>query len=193
MQTDNPVAYIPSIGKTVVKKVGTRAETVIDLSLNESSYGASALALKATRERCNRLFRYPDPASTDLRNAIGQAHDLDPGQIVCGNGSEELLDVIGRLYARSGDEILFSQYSFMQFPIVAMRVGATPVSSREEKLTTIVDALLDKVSDRTKIVFLANPNNPSGTYIPKDEVRRLRDNLPAHVVFVIDSAYAEYA
>lgn len=193
MQKTSPTAYVSSIGKTVVKKVGARPDQIIDLSLNESSFGASPLAVEATKNRCNRLFRYPDPASTELRQAIGQAHDLDPAQIVCGNGSEELLDVIGRLYARPGDEILFSEYSFMQFPIVAMRVGATPVMSREENLTTVVDDLLEKLSDKTKIVFLANPNNPSGTYIPKDEVKRLRDSLPSNVVLVIDSAYSEYA
>ncbi len=188
-----PTVYVPSISKTVVKKVGARPGQIIDLSLNESSFGASPLAVEATKTRCERLFRYPDPASTELRKAIGQAHDLDPARIVCGNGSEELLDVIGRLYARPGDEILFSEYSFIQFHIVAMRVGATVVTSAEKNLTTVVDALLDKLSARTKIVFLANPNNPSGTYISKDEVRRLRDNLPTDVVLVIDSAYSEYA
>ncbi len=193
MQMKTPTAYVPAIGKTVVKKVGARPAQIIDLSLNESSFGASPLAVEATKARCDQLFRYPDPASTELRKAIGQALDLDPARIVCGNGSEELLDVIGRLYARPGDEILFSEYSFMQFHIVAMRVGATAVTSAEKDLTTVVDALLDKLSAKTKIVFLANPNNPSGTYIPKTEVQRLRDNLPTDVVLVIDSAYAEYA
>ncbi|MCP4185574.1 MAG: aminotransferase class I/II-fold pyridoxal phosphate-dependent enzyme [Hyphomicrobiales bacterium] len=192
MMTIKPEAYIRSIGKSVVKKVGTRSEKIIDLSLNESSFGASTLALEACQKRCSRLFRYPDPASTDLRNAIGQAFDLDPERIACGNGSEELLDIIGRLYAGRGDEILYSENSFMQFPIVAMRVGAKAVTSHEKNLTTVVDALLEKVSDKTKIVFLANPNNPSGTYVPKNEVKRLRDNLPRSVVLVLDSAYCEY-
>jgi len=145
-----PVPYMPAIGISVVKKAGARPAKIIDLSLNESSFGASSLATVKTQERCERLFRYPDPASTVLRKAIGAAYDLNPDYLVCGNGSEELLDIIGRLYARPGDEILFSQNSFMQFPIVAMRVGAKVVTSSEENLTTVVDTLLAKVTDKTK-------------------------------------------
>lgn len=188
-----PQPYIPDIAVSVVKKVGVATpRQVIDLSLNESSFGMSPLAQTAAQDRCERLYRYPDPASTELRRAIGATYGLDPERIICGNGSEELLDIIARLYARPGDEILFSEYSFMQFPIVTMRVGATAVTAPETDLTTVVDTLLERVTDKTRIVFLANPNNPSGTYIPADEVRRLRDNLPPSVVFVIDSAYAEY-
>lgn len=193
MSTARPQPYIPDIEVSVVKKASPGMPPKrIDLSLNESSFGVSPKATAAAQERSERLYRYPDPASTELRHAIGRTYGLDPEQIICGNGSEELLDIIGRLYARLGDEILFSEYSFMQFPIVAMRVGATPVKAPEADLTTVVDTLLERVSDKTRIVFLANPNNPSGTYIPADEVRRLRDGLPSSVVFVIDSAYAEY-
>jgi histidinol-phosphate aminotransferase len=137
-------------------------------------------------------MRYPDPASTDLRQAIGRRYDLPPDDLVCGNGSEELLDIIGRLYARPGDEILFSDHGFLQFAIVALRVGATPVRAAERGLTADIDTLLAAVTPRTRILFLANPNNPTGTHVDAAELRRLRDGLPGDVVLVIDSAYAEY-
>jgi histidinol-phosphate aminotransferase len=188
-----PEPYIPDIGKTVVQNVAVgRVNRVVNLSLNESAYGASPLAVAATKKRAEKLERYPDSASTELRRALGRHHDLDPERILCGNGSEELLDVIGRAYARPGDEILFTEYGFLQFHIVAMRVGATPVTAPERDHTADVDALLAALSERTKVLYLANPNNPTGTWISAAELERLREGVPASVVLVIDSAYAEY-
>ena len=189
-----PVAYIPGGGKAVVKHVVTPdGRPRIDLSLNESSYGASPLAAAAAGARVRRLNRYPDPASSDLRRAIGKTYGLDPEQITCGNGSEEIIDIIGRLFARGADdELLFSEYAFLQFPIVAMRVGATAVRVPMPGLTNNVDCLLAGLTPRTRVVFLANPDNPTGTWIPVSEIRRLHENLPADVVLVIDSAYGEY-
>ena len=189
-----PHPYIPQIGKAVVKQTAAAPDRPLtDLSLNESSYGASPLAEAAAAARAKRLHRYPDPASTALREAIGRRYELEPDKIVCGNGSEELLDAVGRIYARPGDEILFTEYGFMQFPIVAMRVGATPVTAPERELVADVDALLAQVRERTRIVFIANPNNPSGTYITADAMRRLAAGLPRSVVLVIDSAYVDAA
>jgi len=189
-----PIPYIPEIGKSVVKKVTAGAGvTLIDLSLNESSFGASPRATAAAKQRSDRLMRYPDPASTELRQAIGKRFGLDPDCIVCGNGSEEIIDIISRLYARPGDEILFPTISFLQFPIVAMRTGATPVPAPvDSDFKADVDALLSRVGDATRIVFVDNPNNPLGTYLAGSALRRLRDALPSQVVLVIDSAYAEY-
>ena len=138
------------IGMAVVKKVmaGDGGE-LTDLSLNESSYGASPLALEAALARSHSLNRYPDPASAALRAAIGETHGLDPGRIVCGNGSEELIDLLARIYARPGDEILYTEYGFMQFPIVTMRVGATAVVAPEVSLRTDVDALIARLGERT--------------------------------------------
>ncbi len=188
-----PLAYMPEIGKAVVRKVAVAGKRpVLDLSLNESSHGASPLAVAAATARCQRLMRYPDPASALLRQALGRRFDLPPDDLVCGNGSEELLDIIGRLYARPDDEILFTDHGFLQFPIVALRVGATPVRAAERRLTADIDALLAAVTERTRILFLANPNNPTGTHVGAADLRRLRDGLPGHVVLVIDSAYAEY-
>ncbi len=193
MSMTAPEPYIPPIGLTVVKKVPVgRVNRVINLSLNESALGASPRAIEAAVIRAQSLERYPDALSTALRRALGRVHHIDPERIICGNGSEELLDVIGRVYARPGDEILYPEYGFLQFAIVTMRVGATPVTAPERDLRIDVDALLERVTERTKIVFVANPNNPTGTAIPMSEFRRLRDGLPASVVFVFDAAYAEY-
>ncbi len=194
-KSSHPDAYVPDIGVAVVKKVtdGSGTGPLTDLSLNESSYGASPKALAAAAKRGALLNRYPDPASKDLRAAIASAYGFDPDRLVCGNGSEELIDVIARLFARPGDEVLFSERGFMQFPIVARRVGATEVTAPERDLVPQVDELLARITDRTKIVFLANPNNPSGTYLAKDELHRLCAGIAPHIVFVIDSAYAEYA
>ncbi len=190
-----PDAYTPEIGFAVVKTVkGIGASgPLTDLSLNESSYGASPKALAAAAERGALLNRYPDPASEELRAAIGKAYGLDPDHLVCGNGSEELIDVAARLFARPGDEVLFSERSFMQFPIVTRRVGATEVIAPERDLVPQVDELLAQITAKTKIIFLANPNNPSGTYMTKAELHRLCAGIPPHVVFLIDSAYAEFA
>jgi histidinol-phosphate aminotransferase len=187
-----PEPYIPPIAITVVKPAAPGRRVVHDLSLNESSFGASPAARAAVEARAARLHRYPDPASSELRRAIGRAYGLEPERVVCGNGSEELLDVIGRLYARPGDEILFSRYGFVQFPIVTIRVGATAVTAPEAGLVTDVEALLAAVTPRTRLVFLANPNNPTGTWIGREALVQLRDGLPGDVVLVIDSAYAEF-
>ena len=190
-----PRSYVPDSGMAVVKKVmvGEGEAPLIDLSLNESSYGASPTAMAAGLERCQRLERYPDPASGALRQAIGETYGFAPDQIVCGNGSEELLDIVARIFARPGDEILFCDRSFLQFPIVTARVGATAVRAPERELAPEADALIERITDKTKILFLGNPDNPTGRYMPADELARLVEAVPAEVLLVIDSAYAEYA
>ena len=192
--TKKPFSYIAPGAPTVVKAGGVKNldQPILNLSTNESSFGASPLVLEAIQERANNPHRYPDPSSTDLRDAIGEAFGLDPELITCGNGSEEVIDGIARVYSRPGDEILFSEYGFLQFPIVAYRTGATPVKAPARDLKTDVDSLLAAVTEKTKIVFVANPDNPTGTWIPTTEIRRLRDNLPGNVVLVVDSAYCEY-
>jgi histidinol-phosphate aminotransferase len=149
--------------------------------------------MAAGLERCQRLERYPDPASRHLREALGEVYGFDPDHLVCGNGSEELLDIIARIFARPGDEILFCDRSFLQFPIVTMRVGATPIKAPERDLAPEADALIERITDKTKILFLGNPDNPTGRYMPADELARLVEAVPPEVLLVIDSAYAEYA
>lgn len=136
---------------------------------------------------------YGNPSCEHLRKTIGNTYGIDAEQIVCGNGSEELLDIVGRCFARAGDEIVISEFGYIQFPIVANRVGATLVKAREVQYTSHVDNLLAAVTDNTRIVFLANPNNPTGTMISEAELRLLAQSLPTHIVLVIDLAYGEFA
>src|SRR5207302_634552 len=138
------------------------------------------------------LEDYPDGGATELREAIGRAFGLDPARIVCGAGSDDLLNLLARAYLRDGDEAIHTTHGFLVYPIATLGTGATPVVAPETKYTADVDAILARVTKRTKIVFLANPNNPTGTYIPFNEVKRLHKGLPANVLLVLDAAYAEY-
>ncbi|MCW5749157.1 MAG: histidinol-phosphate transaminase [Alphaproteobacteria bacterium] len=166
--------------------------TVMKLSSNEGALGPSPKAMAAYTKAASELHRYPDGGSEKLRAAIGRHYGLDPARIVCGAGSDELLNLLVRAYCGQGDELLYSAHGFLMYPLNAKGVGATPVAAPETDYRTDVDAMLAKVSDKTKVVCLANPNNPTGSYITKDEVRRLHDGLPRHVLLVIDAAYAEY-
>jgi histidinol-phosphate aminotransferase len=165
---------------------------VFKLSSNETPLGPSRHATAAYREMADRLQDYPDGASTALREAIGRAFGLDPDRIVCGAGSDDLLNLIADAYLRDGDEAIHTTHGFLVYPIATLGSGATPVAAPETNYTADVDAILSLVSERTRIVFLANPNNPTGTYAPFDEIKRLRRGLPSHVLLVLDAAYAEY-
>ncbi len=179
-------AYVPGKSKLAGKK------RVIKLASNEAALGPSPLALKAYRAAARGLDRYPDGGCTALREAIGTRHGLDPARIVCGAGSDEVLYNLARAYAGPGDDILMTRHGFSMYPIIAHSVGARPVAAPETALTADVDALLACVTDKTRLLYLANPNNPTGTYIPESELRRLRAGLREDVVLVIDSAYGEF-
>ena len=163
------------------------------LSSNESPLGPSPKALAAYRELAGRLHRYPDGGCTALRRAIGRRFNLDPELVACGAGSDELISLLVRAYAGPGDEVLHSQHGFLMYPLAALAAGAHPVAAPERDLVADVDALLAAVTSRTRLVFLANPNNPTGSHLPAGELQRLRAGLPPDVVLVIDAAYAEYA
>ena len=165
---------------------------VIKLSSNENPLGPSPRAIEAFKALADRLHEYPDGGSTRLREAIAHRYGLDAARIVCGGGSDELLSLLARGYAGPGDEVIYTEHGFLMYPIVTKSVGATPVVVKETNLTADIDAILEAVTPRTRIVFLANPNNPTGTYVPAEEVERLRASLPASVLLVIDAAYAEY-
>jgi histidinol-phosphate aminotransferase len=164
----------------------------IKLASNESALGPSPRAVEAYKSCATLLYRYPDGGQHALRAAIAGRHGFSPENIVCGNGSDELLALLAKGYAGEGDEVLYSAHGFLMYPIVALAVGATPIAAPERDLRTDVDALLARVTARTKIVFIANPNNPTGSMIAASEMARLREGLPADVLLVIDAAYAEF-
>jgi histidinol-phosphate aminotransferase len=165
---------------------------VIKLASNEGAFGPSPRAIEALRAAAATAHRYPDGHCTALRRALGVAFSLDPARIVCGAGSDELLALLARAYAGPGDEVVHTVHGFAIYPIVALGAGAAPVAVAERKLTADVDALVDAVTPATRIVFLANPNNPTGTLLDASEMRRLRETLPETVLLVIDAAYAEF-
>jgi histidinol-phosphate aminotransferase len=168
------------------------AVRVFKLSSNETPLGPSPRAVAAYHAAAEHLADYPDGAATALRAAIGRAFGLDPERIVCGAGSDDLLHLIAAAYLRDGDEAIHTTHAFLIYPIAILGSGATPIVAPERNHTADVDAMLAALSERTKIVFLANPNNPTGTYVPFDEVKRLHRGLPPHVLLVLDAAYAEY-
>ena len=178
--------YVP--GKSTAPGVAR----VIKLSSNESPLGPSPKAIAAYKAVADHLEDYPDGASTELREAIGRAFGLDPGRIVCGAGSDDLLNLLADAYLSDGDEAVHTTHAFLVYPIATLGSGAKPIVAAEKNYTADVDAMLAAVSERTKVVFLANPNNPTGTYVPFDEIKRLHRGLPPHVLLVLDAAYAEY-
>ncbi|CDL01380.1 histidinol-phosphate aminotransferase [Magnetospirillum gryphiswaldense MSR-1 v2] len=165
---------------------------VIKLSSNEGALGPSPKAMEAFRAQAADMHRYPDGGATRLRAALAARWGVDAERIVCGAGSDELLGMLCRAYAGPGDEVLYSAHGFLMYAIAAKSCGATPVTAPEVDLTASVDNLLAAVTPRTKILFLANPNNPTGTYLSADEVARLRAGLRPDILLVIDAAYAEF-
>lgn len=162
------------------------------LSSNESPLGPSPAAVAAYRELAEETHLYPDGSATALRNAIGGRYGLNPDNIVCGAGSDELLQLLTRAYLGVGDEAVYTQYGFLVYPIAIMASGATPVVAPEIEHTANIDQIIGCLTERTKIVFLANPNNPTGTYVPIEEVRRLHAAMREDCLLVLDAAYAEY-
>jgi len=164
----------------------------IKLSSNENPFGPSDRAREAFSRAVHFLHRYPNTDHRALRTAIGEVHGLDPDRIICGAGSDEIIHFLCQAYAGPGDEVLFTEHGFLMYRISAMAAGATPVAVRERERTTDVDALLAGTTERTKLVFVANPNNPTGTMIGLSELERLANGLPPQAILVIDGAYAEY-
>jgi histidinol-phosphate aminotransferase len=164
----------------------------IKLASNESALGPSPTAVAAVRDAAATLHRYPDGACQALRTALAGHYGLDAARIVCGAGSDELITLLARAYAGPGDEVLYTEHGFLMYPIAAVAVGARAIAAPEAALTADPDALLALVGPGTRIVFLANPNNPTGTYLSTDALRDLRRRLPDNVLLVLDVAYAEY-
>ncbi len=186
---DGILAIAPYVGGDAVVEGAART---IKLSSNESAIGPSPAAIEAYRKLGGELHRYPDGASEALRATIAEVHGLQPERIITGNGSDEIICTLIAAYAGPGNEVLYSRHGFLMYPIGAMAAGATPVQAAERDYTASVDALLSEVNERTRMVCLANPNNPTGTYVGVDALRRLHAGLPSDVLLVIDSAYAEF-
>jgi len=188
-----PKSWIAAIAPYVPGKAASDdGRPVVKLSANENPLGTSPAARAAFAESWADLATYPDPGAAKLREAIARVHGLDPARVVYGTGSDELLHIAASAYAGPGDEILYVRYGFSVYEIAARRVGATPVVAPDKDYGTDVDALLALVTERTRVVFLANPNNPTGTMTPRAEIARLHAGLPSDVLLVIDQAYAEY-
>ncbi len=178
-------AYVPG------KAHADDGRPLVKLSANENPLGTSEAALAALAE-AGTPADYPDPDSKALRAALGELHGIDARRIVCGTGSDELLNLAAQAFAGPGDEVVHVRYGFSVYEIAGKRCGAEVVVAPDKDYGTDVDALLACVTERTRVVFLANPNNPTGTYLPREEVARLHAALPSDVLFVLDQAYAEY-
>jgi histidinol-phosphate aminotransferase len=177
--------YIPGKSKVGDKKV-------IKLSSNENALGASPKALIAYIEHAKDVFRYADGSSTLLREKIAQKNNINANQIVCGAGSDEIIALLTSSFASVGDEIIYSEHGFLMYPISGQRVGAKAIKVKEKNLKTDVDAIINAVNKKTKIIFIANPNNPTGSYLNKDEINKLVSNIPSNVLIVLDHAYQEF-
>jgi histidinol-phosphate aminotransferase len=164
----------------------------IKLSSNENCFGAPESAIAALQGETVRLERYPDGGALLLREALAKKHTLPVEQIVCGCGSDELLQLIGRAYLSPGDEVLFSAHGFLTYKLIALQNQAKPVMVKEDDLCANVDRMLAEITEGTRLVFVANPNNPTGYMMPKDDLYRLHAGLPKNVLLVVDAAYAEY-
>ena len=179
-------AYVPG------KSAAPGATRAFKLSANETPLGPSPQAIAAARDMIEESALYPEGSSRNLREAIGAHYNLDPARIIAGAGSDEVLELLALAYIGPQDEGLYSQYGFLEYKIVTLSAGGQPVVAPEKNYTANVDALLSCVTSKTKLVFLANPNNPTGSYLPEKEIRRLAASLPKQTILVLDAAYAEY-
>jgi len=188
-----PKPWIMEIAPYIPGRATTDSgKKAIKLSSNENPLGTSPAAREAFASAAGRLERYPDASATELRDVLAAKYDLDPARIIYGNGSDEVLHLAAGAFAGPGDEVIFVHYGFAVYEIAARRVGAMPVVAPDKDYATDVDAILACVTERTRIVFIANPNNPTGTYASRAEIARLHAGLPSHVLLVLDHAYAEY-
>ena len=187
-----PQPGILDIAPYLPGKSGAPGSNAVKLSANESPLGASPKAIEAFRSVADHLEVYPEGSSRILRTALAEVHGIDADTIVCGNGSDDLLHLIAQCYLGQGDEAVMNRYGFSVYPIITKAAGARIVMVEETDYTADVDLLLAAVTDKTKVVWLANPNNPTGTYLGDAEVRRLHAGLRSDILLVIDSAYAEY-
>lgn len=179
-------AYVPG------KEHAPGVARVFKLSSNETPLGPSPKARAAFARAADNLELYPDGQALALREAIAEVYGLNVANLMCGNGSDELLGLLCHVYLDTGDEAIITEHGFLVYKIQIMGAGAVPVTVKEKDRTVDVDAILAAVTPKTRMVFVANPGNPTGTYVPVAEIRRLQAGLPKNVLLVLDAAYAEY-
>ena len=169
----------------------SRIKKIIKLSANESALGTSPKAKKEINKKIN-LSKYPDSKSNDLRLNISKKFNCEFGKIICGAGSDEIIQIICQLFLKPKDEVIVPQYSFLMYRIYSKISGAKVLYAKENNFKISISEIIKKVSKKTKIVFLANPNNPTGTYLKKNELLELRKKLKSNILLVVDDAYDEY-
>jgi histidinol-phosphate aminotransferase len=174
-----------------IQHVGDKS-VVADLSLNENRLGSSKLAREAYAKAAAELWRYPDGSHAQLKSAIAKHFGIRREQVACGAGADELITLLTRIFVHAGNEVLFPEFSFIMFPLNALHVGATAVRSGTDDYYPSVNDLLSRITSRTRIIFLASPNNPTGAYLSRDDLEKLIHEIPAHIPFVLDAVYAEY-
>ena len=188
----NPGPGIMKIKPYVGGKSGVIGKKSIKLSSNESALGPSSHAKEAFLKSLDSLAIYPDGQQYALKEAISKNNNIDVNQISCGAGSDEILTLIGNAYLVPGDEVIYSEHAFILYKIISLANGAIPIAATEKNLKADVDSMLNLITPKTKIIFIANPNNPTGTYLSTGEIKRLHANIPENILLVIDGAYAEY-
>ena len=181
-------SYKPGKGK-----ISGSSQEVIKLSSNENALGASSKAAAAYAKHAAEIFRYADGSCASLRQAIATKHKIDAERIICGAGSDEIIALLTAAFAGAGDEIIYSKHGFLMYPISAKRVGAKSIVAEEKNLKTDIDAILKAITPKTKIIFVANPNNPTGSYLSNDEILHLINNAPKNILIALDHAYDEFA
>jgi len=193
MASPHPIAGLQNIAPYIGGESKlTGFDRIIKLASNEGAFGPSKKTLEALSSSAHDFYRYPDGDCNELRELLAGKNNLPKDNIICGAGSDELISLLCRSYAGAGDEVLYSAHGFAMYPIYGRTVRATVVAAPENDITVDVDQLLGRVTNKTKLLFIANPNNPTGTYIPKSEVQRLIDLLPKTVLLVLDAAYSEF-
>jgi histidinol-phosphate aminotransferase len=185
METGAP-SYIAGIGNSGDEAIFS------DLSLNENRLGPSSQAIQAFIDTGVHLWKYPEGSYLPLKKAIADHFGVSADRITCGAGAEELIALLTRLFGAPGREVVFPEFSFIMFSLNALKVGAAPVIARAVGFAASVEGIVERITERTSLVFLANPNNPTGTYLLRDDIRRIADRIPPDIPFVLDVAYAEY-
>ena len=169
-----------------------KIDNLIKLSSNESALGPSPRAMEAFQKEKDKIFKYPESESSSLRDIISKKFDINSERIICGAGSDQIFDLTCQLFIEPGDEVIVAEYGFIMHRIYASLYGAKVLLAKEKNFKASVDEILKKVTNKTKIVFVANPNNPTGTYLSKDKMLNLRQKLRSDILLVVDDAYFEF-